>query len=278
MTITVLAVLGRGLVDPDTPLLRADDLGVLRGDGIFETIHVRGGKPWLLDEHLARMARSAARLDLVLPAEPALRALADLACGQVGPQEHILRLICTRGPEDSGEPTCYATVGAVTRASTGPRSRGVTVRTLSLGFAVDARTDAPWLLGGVKSLSYAVNMASQRWAWAQGADDVIWVSADGFVLEAPTSTVVWRSGSRLLTVPAEATGILPGTTARHLLDRAGELELIAGEELITPAGLAEADGVWLLSSIRGVAEVRAIDGVARAASTDTPHLRNLLGF
>ena len=49
----VVAVLGRGVVPADTPILRADDLGALRGDGIFETMHVRGGRPWLLDEHLA---------------------------------------------------------------------------------------------------------------------------------------------------------------------------------------------------------------------------------
>ena len=53
-----MAVLGRGVVPADTPILRADDLGALRGDGIFETMHVRRGHAWLLDEHLARMARS----------------------------------------------------------------------------------------------------------------------------------------------------------------------------------------------------------------------------
>ncbi|HEY2790788.1 MAG TPA: aminotransferase IV, partial [Micromonosporaceae bacterium] len=54
-----VAVLGRGLVPTDTPILRADDLGALRGDGIFETIHVRDGRTWQFDEHMARMARSA---------------------------------------------------------------------------------------------------------------------------------------------------------------------------------------------------------------------------
>src|SRR5436190_348674 len=48
----VVAVAGRGVISAATPLLRADDLGVLRGDGIFETAHVRDGRPWLLDEHL----------------------------------------------------------------------------------------------------------------------------------------------------------------------------------------------------------------------------------
>ncbi|NUT37339.1 MAG: aminotransferase IV [Hamadaea sp.] len=281
VTITVLAVLGRGLIDPATPLVRADDLGVLRGDGIFEAVHVRGGKPWMLDEHLARLVRSAARMEIPLPRLDALRELADLACSAIGPaaeREHYLRLVLTRGPEDGGEPTCYATVSPVGEVSIRPRTTGVRVRTATLGYPVGERSVAPWLLGGVKSLSYAVNMASQRWAQAHGADDVIWLSADGYVLEAPTSSVVWREGDRLLTVPAEPTGILPGTTARHLLDHADDLDLTPAEELVTAAGLAAADGVWLISSIRGVVQVRAIDDAELPESPDTRRIRALLGF
>ena len=51
----VVAVLGRGVVPADTPVLRADDVGVLRGDGIFESVHIRAGRPWLFDPHLARL-------------------------------------------------------------------------------------------------------------------------------------------------------------------------------------------------------------------------------
>ena len=98
----MLAVLGVGLVDPDRPILRADDLGVLRGDGIFETMHVRHGRPWLLDAHLARMARSAARLDLPLPAAGELTGLAGQACAAwPTATEGALRLVCTRGDRKS---------------------------------------------------------------------------------------------------------------------------------------------------------------------------------
>lgn len=279
MTTVAVAVLGRGLVDPETPLLRADDLGVLRGDGVFESLHIRHGKPWLVDEHLARMARSAARMELALPDGGALRDLVSTACTAADPSvEYALRLVCTRGVDGSDEVTCFATLSSIAEATVAPRTTGIAVRTITLGFAAGGRTGNPWLLGGVKSLSYAVNMASQRWALAQGVDDVLWVSSDGYVLEAPTSTVVWQSGDRLYTVPAEQTGILPGTTARYLLDHAADLGFSAGEAMITPGGLASASGVWLLSSIRGIAELRSIDGVARPASPETPRVRAFLGF
>jgi 4-amino-4-deoxychorismate lyase len=284
----VLVVQGRGVVPADTPVLRADDLGVLRGDGVFETMHVRsdgrgGTAPWLIDEHLARMARSAARMELALPGDAALRELAALACAQwPAGVEGALRLVCTRGAEATaaagGPVTCFAALNPISPATVAARRDGITVATISLGYPADARTAAPWLLGGVKSLSYAINMASQRWALAQGVDDALWVSEDGYALEGPTSTLVWRTGDTLNTVPVETTGILPGTTARHLLDTAGDLGLTAAERMVTPAELAGADGVWLLSSVRGVAEIRAVDGVALAPSPHTEKLRGHLGF
>src|SRR5262245_2224424 len=104
-----MAILGTGIVPADTPILRGDDQGVVRGDGIFETMHVRHGSAWLLDRHLARMARSAARTELALPPAPALAELVtELLTAWPASVEGALRLICTRGPEQADEPTVYA--------------------------------------------------------------------------------------------------------------------------------------------------------------------------
>src|SRR6266508_2275689 len=257
----VVAVLGRGVVPAETTILRADDLGALRGDGVFETMHVRPGGPWLIEEHLARMARSAARLDLALPDREDLAALAGEACAAWPAElEGSLRLICTRGPEDGGPVTCYATIAPIGPAVVQARHQGVRVATATLGFGTDTRGPSPWLLGGVKSLSYAVNMASLRWAQTQGCDDVLWLSGDD-----------------LWTLPT-CTGILPGTTARYLLDHAAELGWHAGERLVRPAVLETADGVWLTSSVRGVTPVTELDGVKLAESRHTEQIRTLLGY
>lgn len=260
----MVAVLGVGVVAPDTPILRADDLGPLRGDGIFETIHVRDGQGFLLDQHLARMERSAALMELPLPRRETVAELAAQALAAwPREQEGALRLVCTRGSELApGPATVFATVNPVPAAVLRGRAEGVALRTASLGFPADLRTAAPWLLGGAKTLSYAVNMASLRWAQTVGADDVLWVSTDGYALEAPTATLVWLDGDRLCTVPPEPTGILAGTTAAWLLDHCGELGLTAERGMITPDQLHQVDGAWLTSSIRGVAVIRSLDGTA----------------
>jgi 4-amino-4-deoxychorismate lyase len=274
----VVAVLGRGVVDPDAALLRADDLGALRGDGIFETLNVRDGVPRKLELHLDRMVRSAAKMELSLPPVQQLRELAAQACKEFGDRaEGALRLVVTRGPESGGEPFVYATVNPVPAAQAAARRDGLRLVSLSLGYPVDARASAPWLLGGAKTLSYAVTMAAQRHARASGYDDALWVSSDGFALEAPTATLVWLSGRTLLTV-AEDTGILFGTTAALLFAHAGELGLDTATARIRPAELAAADGVWLTSSVRGVAQVNSLDGVEMNRSDVTARLQDLAGF
>jgi 4-amino-4-deoxychorismate lyase len=277
----VVALLGVGVVPADAPILRADDLGVLRGDGIFETLNVRDGSAWLLDEHLDRMAGSAGRMQLDLPPRESLADLVAqaLAAWPAG-VEGALRLVCTRGGEHSGGTlTVFATVSGVPPEMVRARRDGIGVRTATLGFPAGLRKDAPWLLAGAKTLSYAVNMASQRWAQATGADDVLWVSTDGYALEAPTSSLVWLDGTRLCTVPVAETGILAGTTARWLLDHAGQLGWTTGERMITPAELAGADSTWLTSSVRGIAAIRTLDGAPMPFSSGTTgRIRELLGF
>jgi 4-amino-4-deoxychorismate lyase len=277
----VVAVLGVGVVPADTPILRADDLGALRGDGIFETMHVRGGRAAMLDAHLDRLTASAARLQL---SPPAREDLADLIRGAaaVWPagEEGMLRLVLTRGAETAtGPPTVFVIVTALPESMRRARRDGVALLTASLGFPADLRSSAPWLLGGAKTLSYAVNMASLRWAQAAGADDVLWVSSDGYALEAPTSTLVWLDGTTLCTVPVEASGILAGTTAAWLLTHAAELGWTADERMITPADLTGADGAWLTSSVRGAAPVRTVDGVPIPQAPDaTAAISRLLDF
>jgi 4-amino-4-deoxychorismate lyase len=262
------------VVIPSSTSVRPDDRGILHGDGVFETIHLRRGGPWLLDEHLHRLAGSARVLDLPLPPRASLVSLAAQASAAWSGDEGAMRLVCTRGPAD-GPPTVYATVSPVPQAARRERRDGIRLITADLGVSVRR---PPWSLSGAKSISYAGSLAARRWAVAQGADDVLWLSIEGYALESPTASLVWLAGDALHTVPPEQTGILPGTTAAHLLSRAAELGLRGTETMITREALARADAVWLASSLRGLAEAITLDGAPRPRSPWTGRLLDLLGF
>jgi len=75
----VVVTLDGGPADSQTPLLHADDLGAVRGDGIFETLLVRDGRACLVEAHLQRLTQSAKSMDLLLPDLPAWRRAIDTA-------------------------------------------------------------------------------------------------------------------------------------------------------------------------------------------------------
>ena len=118
-------------------------------------------------------------------------------------------------------PTALALLSPVPADVVRQRAEGISVVSLGLGVPAAFRSRAPWLLGGAKTLSYAVNMAAQRHAHALGADDVVFTSVEGQLLEGPTSTVVWAAGGTLHTPPLD-TGILAGTTMARLFARAAD--------------------------------------------------------
>jgi 4-amino-4-deoxychorismate lyase len=255
------------MVIPGSGELTPADRGLLYGEGVFETLHLRPDGPWLLAAHLDRLARSAALLELPLPPRADLAALAVRAAQTWATGEGALRLVVTPA-------TCYATVGAVPAAALRERREGIRLITADLG--ISARP--PWSLAAAKTISYAENLAARRWAHRQGADDVLWLRTDGYALEAPTASLIWLTGDTVCTVPPADTGILPGITASHLLTRATDVGLRAEERMITAAELAGADAIWLASSLRGLAEARTLNGSERTVSPWTPRLLKLLGF
>jgi branched-subunit amino acid aminotransferase/4-amino-4-deoxychorismate lyase len=250
MSLLALAQLGRGVVPPDTPVLHADDEGVLRGRSVFETLRVYGGVPFMLSAHLDRLVASAERLRLAPPPRDAFESAAFDAIGAAGVLDSALRLLWTAGREGGGAPSGLVLVSSLPEGLDALRARGL--RLAVVRWATGA-------LAGAKSTSYAENMAAQDDAMRRDADDALLVAPDGTVLEAPTANVWFREGGRLLT-PTLELPLLAGVTRaaiRRLAPQAGyEVE----EGVFPLERMLAAEEAFLTSSVREVAPVVSIDG------------------
>ena len=265
------------VADAAKPQLLVTDLGVTRGDGIFETMLAVGGTVRKMQAHLDRLAGSAQALDLDIPGQDVWqRAIAGAVArhragnppSDADADELVVKLVVTRGVEGAPTPTAWVQVSPAGAVGRRQRETGIDVILLDRGYDSDVAERAPWLLLGAKTLSYAVNMAALRHAHKQGADDVIFVSSDGRVLEGPTSTVLLAhveksddgTAVKRLITPQLDSGILPGTSQGALFAAAKAAGWELGYGPLEPRDLLDADAVWLISSVRLLAPVNRIDG------------------
>jgi branched-chain amino acid aminotransferase len=211
------------------------DDGLYRGDGAFEVIRIYGGRLFALGDHLDRLARSAAAIELGFDRgalETEVEALL-MAAGEVDGQ---LRLIVTRG-------------GRRIAAVEPLPPHAETLRLATVAYCPSV------VLNGVKSLSYAANMQATRLAKGQGADEAVLVQPDGTVLEPPTSAIFWVSPEGGLRTPALEVGVLESITRDRMI-RALHVETGAWPV----ADLRAAREAFLASTTREIQAVAAIDG------------------
>ena len=211
------------------------DDGLYRGDGAFEVIRLYAGRPFALTEHLDRLERSAASVEMTVDRasfEPEIEALLE----RYGPHDGLLRLIATRG-------------GRRIAVTEPPIEHAPAVRLATVEFSPTV------ILNGVKSLSYAANMQATRLAKARGADEAVLVTPDEIVLEAPTSTLFWVSPQGMLRTTTLAAGVLDSITRRPLIEA---LDIEEGEWPV--ADLRAAEEAFLASTTREVQPVSEIDG------------------
>jgi branched-chain amino acid aminotransferase len=230
---------GRIVPTPEARVPASDD-GLLRGDGVFEVIRLYAGRPFALAEHLDRLERSAAAIELPVEREP-LEGEIDALLEEFGQDDAQLRLVITRG-------------GHRLAATENLPPLGDTVSLASVTYSPTV------ILTGVKSLSYAANMQATRLAKGKGADEAVLVRPDGIVLEPPTSTVFWASADGTLRTPSLEAGILASITRARILD---ELDVEEGEFPVDD--LRGAREAFLASTVREVQPVSSIDG------RDLPH-------
>jgi branched-chain amino acid aminotransferase len=220
-----------GVVTPvDEARIPVTDEGLLRGDGGFEVLRIYDGRPFALDEHFARLARTCAGLRL----EADLDALRAEAAAVITEPESLLRIVVTRGGRRIaiGEPL---------------PSYGATARVATVTYAPTR------VLTRLKTLSYAANMLAFRIAQEQGADEALLVTLHGRVLEGPTWTFFWVADGGLYTPPLDD-GVLDSITRTKLLE-----ECDVTEAPCTLDDVRAAEEAFIASTVREVMPISAVD-------------------
>jgi branched-chain amino acid aminotransferase len=239
------------LVDGGLPL-DPNDRGLLLGDGAFETIAVRGGRPVWLEEHLARLLRTLSFLAI-----PAARVRIESGVNAVlGPPDGILRITVTRGPAGRG----LAAEGnspsiIVTLAPSAERLEFAPARLVTAGVRRNEHSPA----SRHKTLSYVDNILAAREAAAAGADDALMLNTRGRVACASICNVFLLAGGRLAT-PPESEGVLPGIARRKLLAAAQGLGVAVEERPIAQGEIGPGTALLITNSLRLIRPVTALDG------------------
>jgi branched-chain amino acid aminotransferase len=234
MTTELASVDGKITPTAEASVPLKDD-GLYRGDGVFEVIYLYAGRPFALEEHLDRLERSAAGIQLPID-RPALEGEISGLLEQHGSEDALLRLIVTRGGRR------IAAIEPVPE-----HAEAVRIATVTYSPTV--------ILNGLKTLSYGANMQATRIAKASGADEAVFVHPDGVVLEPPTSTIFWVSPQGPLRTPALDAGVLRSVTRARVIDA---LEVEEGNWPVED--LRAASEAFLAGTTREIQPIAAIDG------------------
>lgn len=240
-----------GSIHPSsTPIARPDDHGLLLGDGVFDTLIVRDGRPRSIERHLRRLRRSIDALSIHgTPDDDELLAGIESLLHESGLVDARVRITITPGPGSSPRERGDSPLALITIATLAPAPRSVTLCT------VEWTRNERSALAGIKSTSWGENASILRHASERGFDNAILCDSTGRISECTTSNIFFVFDDRIVT-PSLESGCLPGII-REILVESGT----AIEDDVHPGRLGDASEVFITSSTTGVVPVRQIDGL-----------------
>ena len=243
--------------------VHVSDLGLRRGFAVFEMFRVEAGVPLFLEDHLARLQRSADVVGLPLPrSTEAISADVHALIAANGPEVSAVQILVTGGPSHDGV-TFHHPICVITSMRMPPRSSEPTAATLVTHRHTRELPDA-------KSTNYLTFMRLAASMRAAGAIDVLY--HDGaHVSECARSGIAVVTANTLVT---SREGVLASVTMRHLLEVArGRMRV--EERPITVDELHRVDEVLTTGSVRGVVPITRIDEHRVGNGVVGPHARAL---
>ncbi len=251
-----------------------DDRGFLFADGVYEVVRVYDGRPFLLPEHLCRMAGGVQALEIPFDAFAELRdvALRLLEENEIDGEANIYMQV-TRGaaprkhafPPDDTAPTVYVSVRPSRRHPESYYEEGVDAITTP---------DTRWARCDIKSISLLPNVLANQKAHAAGAFEALFVR-DGIVLEGSHSNLMAVVDGTLVTYP-KCNYILAGITRDRVLALASSMGIPVREGPIPADRLYDVDEAFLTGTTTEVMPVTRVDGRTIGTGEPGPITRRLM--
>ncbi len=238
---------------PETRLALADR-GLQYGDGVFETLAVRAGRPEFWEPHLSRLAAGCERLGLPLPGAGLLRQEADRLCA--ARDRAVLKIVLTRGCGGRGyRPPQPCTPTRALSCHPWPAD-AVPLAPVAVRWCAHPLSENP-RLAGLKHL----NRLDQVLARAEWDDpdlqEGLMCLPDGTPVEATAANLFLVRDGRLHTPRLDRAGIA-GIVRGVLIGRARQLGLEVLEARVDRDELLAADELFLCNSVYGLRPVRAL--------------------
>jgi len=256
------------------------DRGFLFGDSVYETVGTSRGRLVFLDDHLARLARSAERLYLQMPPREQIeQAVRETVAAAENPESRV-RIMVTRGdgtadldPAAAGEPRLVVIVQPLGGPAAEAYDTGVEVEIVSVTRNSPRAMDPAIKSGNYLNSVLAVGEARRR---RPTAHEAILCAASGSVAEGATSNVFAVVAGQLRT-PALEVGILDGVTRGKILTLARTNGIAWSEvSFMNPDDLRRADEAFLTSSVRSVLPIARVDGLMLGDGKPGPVTRRLM--
>jgi len=246
------------LVPDDAEVIRADDHGLVVGDGVFETMSVENGVPFALTRHLNRLHRSAAGLGIVVDEAFVRQGIEAVLADR--PDFVRLRVTVTGGPSPYGSDRGSA--APTVMVATGPMKPWPPTCDVAI---------VPWTRNeraattGLKTTSYADNVVALRKAHDIGAAEALFANTRGEVCEGTGSNVFYVYDGELVTPPLSA-GCLAGVTRELVIEWLAEEGTPVREVALPMDTLRETSEAFITSTTRDVMPIAHIDGVPLPAA------------
>ena len=254
------------IVDAKGATIPINDLGLLRGYGIFDYFLFEEFYPFFFNDYLDRFYRTANMLDLEVP------------IGKEELKKRVLRLIEANEQEEGGMRVLLTGGTALDSYTSSVPSMAILQYPMPR-YANEIYENGAKLLSfnhqrsipEAKTTNYLASISIQKKLKAQGALDVLYHN-NGWLRESSRANVFFLDSNRQLITPDSE--VLGGITRKHLIQLAKEKLAVE----VRPVHLDELETfeeVYLTSSIRDIMPISQIDDIRYAAGKNGPFFQEL---